>query len=112
MIQNKIFIIDFDSTFIKAETLDILAQTAMSGSPDQLENIDRIRELTMQASDGKIPFSESLQKRVGLLKANRSHFPAVIAKLKEGISGSFLRNRQFFWDYTGQVYIISAGFKE
>ncbi|HLF34529.1 MAG TPA: haloacid dehalogenase-like hydrolase, partial [Cyclobacteriaceae bacterium] len=112
MIQNKIFIIDFDSTFIKAETLDILAQTSMAGDTVLEENISRIRDITTEASNGKIPFSESLEKRIRLLKANKSHFPLVIARLKESISPSFIRNRQFFRDYAGQVYIISTGFKE
>ena len=110
--NNKIFIIDFDSTFINAETFDILAELSGNGNAEDMEKIDRIKEITREGTEGKIPFAEALEKRIGLLKANKELFPKVIEKLKSSISASFLRNKQFFRDYAGQVYIISNGFRE
>ncbi len=110
--QNKIFIIDFDSTFITTETLDILAETSMGKDPAHQEKVNKIREITRDGSEGKIPFSDSLEKRIALIKANRKHFPDVIEKLKTSISPSFARNKKFFQDYSDQVFIISTGFKE
>ena len=112
MNHTKIFVIDFDSTFVKSETLDILAEISMAGNPSLQERIDQIKEITRLGSEGKMSFEESLEKRIRLLESNKRHFPAVIQKLKESISGSFLRNKKFFKDYSEQVYIVSTGFRE
>jgi D-3-phosphoglycerate dehydrogenase len=112
MNQNKIFIIDFDSTFINTEALDILAEVSMGKDPDQSDKIKQIKEITKEGSDGRIPFAESLQRRIDLLVSNRKYFPKVIERLRESISGSFLRNKQFFLDFAGQVFIVSTGFRE
>lgn len=110
--SNKIFIIDFDSTFIKSETLDLLAEYSLKNIPDSARIIQEIRNITNEGMEGKINFSESLRKRIGLLKANRKHIDSLVEKLREDVSVSFRRNKKFFSDFSDRIFIISNGFKE
>lgn len=105
-------IIDFDSTFIQLEGLDTLAEIALANNPNAQEVVQEIKEITNQGMEGKIPFSESLQKRLQLLNANREHLPLLINKLKQNVTESFQRNREFLKNYTTNIYILSNGFKD
>ena len=61
---------------------------------------------------GRLSFSESLQIRVGLLNANRLHLEQLVETLKNKISESFIRNRDFLMAFSPQIRIVSSGFKE
>ena len=50
MKNNKYFIIDFDSTFIQVETLDILAEICLRNDPKKKE---KIREIVAITNEGK-----------------------------------------------------------
>lgn len=110
--ETKYFILDFDSTFTKVEALDELAGIALDGSPLREQIVEQIADLTNRGMDGSISFRESLEKRVALLNANRSHLERLIALLKAKVSDSVKRNRAFFETYADTILIISSGFKE
>lgn len=109
---NQYFIIDFDSTFVQDETLDVLAEVALQQSSDSAEVVTEIKKITEMGMDGAISFQESLQRRMSLLKANRSHLIRVIEILQKRITPSFQRNHEFLQNNANQIYIISSGFKE
>jgi D-3-phosphoglycerate dehydrogenase / 2-oxoglutarate reductase len=110
--NQQIFLIDFDSTFIKSEGLDELAATALQKNSNKKETLEKIKLLTQQGMDGKIPFGKSLKDRLNLLRANRTHVEKTAKLLKKNISSSILRNKSFFKTYADNIYIISGGFKE
>lgn len=110
--ETKYFILDFDSTFTKVEALDELAGIALDGSPLREQIVEQIADLTNRGMDGSISFRESLEKRLALLNANRSHLERLIASLKAKVSDSVKRNRVFFEKYADNILIISSGFKE
>lgn len=110
--NQQIFLIDFDSTFIKSEGIDELAAVSLKKSKDREERLAKIKTLTQQGMDGKIPFGKSLMKRIGLLQANKSHIEKTAKILKRDISSSILRNKHFFKTYKNNIYIISGGFEE
>ncbi|MCS7017957.1 MAG: phosphoglycerate dehydrogenase [Cytophagales bacterium] len=110
--ETKYFILDFDSTFTKVEALDELANIALEGSPEREKVVQQIAELTNRGMDGSISFRESLEKRVALLHANRSHLEKLITSLKAKVSDSIKRNRIFFETYADNILIISSGFRE
>ncbi len=112
MKNNKYFIIDFDSTFIQVETLDILAEICLSNDPKKESKIKEIVSITNLGMEGKISFRESLEKRVALLNASREDIEATIELMKEKISKSFQRNKEFLQSNSDSIYIISNGFKE
>ena len=110
--KQQYFLIDFDSTFIKSEGLDELAAIALKTNKNKESILEKIKTLTQQGMEGKLPFDKSLNERIDLLEANRSHVEKVAKVLKKNISSSILRNKNFFKLYKDNIYIISGGFKE
>ena len=109
---NKNFVIDFDSTFTKVEAFDVLADISLADHPEREERKKQIMSITNQGMEGTISFRDSLEKRLNLLAPSKNHLPALILKLKDSVSESFKRNREFFLKYSDSIYIISNGFKE
>ncbi len=105
-------IIDFDSTFTQVEGLDELADIALSGQPNRPEVVAAIRALTDRGMSGELKFSESLRQRLALLPARREHIGLLVERLKGKVSESIRRNRGFFEQFPGRVYIVSSGFRE
>src|SRR3546814_16758023 len=62
--------------------------------------------------EGRLSFSESLERRVKLLHANKKHLGQLVKVLKKKVSQSFSRNSDFFRKNHQQVFIVSGGFKE
>ena len=112
MTLDKYFIFDFDSTFTKVEALDVLCEISLKGNPNKDSILREVVSITNLCMEGKISFRDSLESRLALLHANKSHIPELIAYLKQNVSVSFIRNKEFFQSHADQVYIISNGFKE
>jgi D-3-phosphoglycerate dehydrogenase len=112
MKRNTYFIIDFDSTFIKVEAFETLADILLKDYPEQKERKKQIVQITNQGMDGSISFRESLERRLNLLAPHKQHLPQLITRLKGSVSESFKRNKEFFQRYSNNIYIISNGFKE
>ena len=107
---NKYFVIDFDSTFTKVEAFDVLAEISLKDHPDQKSMVKQIIAITNQGMDGSLSFRESLEKRVALLSPNKRHLEQLVIVLREKVSESFKRNKDFFQQYADNIYIISNGF--
>jgi phosphoserine phosphatase len=72
--RKKLLLADMDSTIIRQECIDELARLA--GVSDQ------VREVTLKAMRGEIPFEESLLQRVALLRGlPASSIATVVAEL-------------------------------
>lgn len=110
--EEQYFIIDFDSTIIQTEGLEELAKIVLKDSPQKEEILEKIKAITNLGMEGKIGFSESLKKRLNLLKINKSHLSILAKVLKKKISPSVLRNKHFFKSFKDQIYIITGGFEE
>ncbi|UYQ95491.1 HAD-IB family phosphatase [Chitinophaga horti] len=106
------FVIDFDSTFTQVEALDELARISLENNPDREAIYKQIEDFTNLAMEGKLSFSESLEGRVKLLQANRTHLEQLVKHLKGKVSPSFARNTIFFRNHQEGVLIVSGGFKE
>ena len=113
MIQTKKnFVFDFDSTLTRVEALDVLAEITLVNNPKKEAIINEIIELTNLGIDGKISFTASLEKRIQLLNAKKSDLAILIQQLKEKVSPSIERNKEFFEKFSENIYVISCGFKE
>lgn len=112
MITNKYFVIDFDSTFTQVEALDVLGEICLKEFHDRDKILQEIKDITDLGMEGKISFRESLERRVLLLKAHKNHLNPLIESLKQKVSDSFKRNKEFFQTYSDNIFIISNGFKE
>lgn len=103
-------IIDFDSTFVKGETLEELATFALKGKKNASAVIRKLRTITRLGMEGLIPFEESLFQRLRLLKIHKRHIKAYIPFLKTQVSRSIAVHKSFFRDYSDRIFILSGGF--
>lgn len=110
--KSTYYIIDFDSTFTQVEALDILGDIALEEAPDKKERLQKIKDITDRGMDGSQTLRESLEQRIDLLKAHKTHLPKLIEELKKNVSISFKRNTDFFNRHRDQIYILSNGFKD
>jgi D-3-phosphoglycerate dehydrogenase len=112
MENNKYFIIDFDSTFTQVEALDELGDLSLEGDPQKDKILKEIVELTNSGMEGKASFTQNLTRRLELLRANKRHLTPLIERLKNKVSESVKRNKEFFINYSDNILIVSSGFKE
>jgi D-3-phosphoglycerate dehydrogenase len=104
------FIVDFDSTLVRVEGLEVLAEVALQGEPDGEDRRRRIAALTDQAMSGELAFEEALAHRLALLRPRRSHIDEAVARLAGEISPSAQEHAAFF--ASPDVYVVSGGFHE
>ena len=104
-------IIDFDSTIISVETLELLAEISLSNQENKMQLIKKISHYTNLAMSGKISFEESLALRFDLMKINETHIKKSIKILKKKIDSSFLKNLDFIKKHMDSIYVVSGGFK-
>lgn len=106
------YIFDFDSTLTRVEALDVLAEITLEKNPNKNAIIQEIIDITNLGIDGEISFTESLDRRIKLLNANKVDLSKLITNLKKQVSSSIERNKEFFELYADDIYVISCGFKE
>ncbi len=112
MKPSKYFVIDFDSTFTKVEAFDVLAEITLKDHPEKESIQKQIFEITNQGMDGSLSLRESIEKRIQLLAPNKKHIEQLISHLKNLVSDSFNRNKEFFTTHSSNIFIISNGFRE
>lgn len=109
---SPVFIFDFDSTLVRIETLEALADIALSDAPDAAAKKAEIASLTDQAMSGQVDFGTALRRRLDLLSLTRSHVEALSDRILDEASASIRRNVDFFERHAERVYILSGGFRE
>jgi D-3-phosphoglycerate dehydrogenase / 2-oxoglutarate reductase len=112
MPSNKKFIIDFDSTFTQVEALDVLGEITLKEDPKKEEKLQAIKDITDMGMDGSLNFRESLERRLEILKPNKSQLIELVDALKPKVSKSFKRNKEFLEEHAEDIIIISNGFKD
>ena len=110
--KKRSYVFDFDSTLTKVEALDVLAEITLTNNPNKNAIIQEIIEITNLGIDGEISFTESLERRIQLLKANKADLSSLVDALKKQVSKSIESNKSFFEDFAENIYVISCGFKE
>lgn len=106
------YVFDFDSTLTRVEALDVLAEITLKDKSNKNEIISEIQKITNLGIDGDISFTESLERRIKLLNAHKDNLEPLVAELRQKISKSIESNKDFFQNYSEDIYVISCGFKE
>ena len=113
MIQNeKALFIDFDSTFVKVETIDELAKFSLKDDPNSEYKVRMISHITNQGMCGEISFSDALDKRLELLSIKRDDVEAISKHIGSLISDSFIKNKKLIQSISDSIWILSGGFRE
>ncbi len=105
-------IFDFDSTIVDCETLDLLSEVALEGRSDKETIVKEVKHITNLGMEGRVPFGESLARRMALIAPDRTAVETVTARMVERITPSFLAHRDFFTSHHDAIYVISGGFDE
>ena len=109
---SPVFVFDFDSTLVRIETLEALAELSLAAAPDAEERKARIADLTDQAMNGQLGFGEALHQRLSLLGLRREHVEALADRILDEATISVRRNVDFFERNAARIYILSGGFTE
>jgi D-3-phosphoglycerate dehydrogenase len=112
MADAATLIFDFDSTLVRVETLEALADIALADNPDAEAVRARIADLTDQAMNGKLGFGDALKQRLALLPLTRDHVQTLADRILDEGTPSVRRNLRFFRDNAENIYILSGGFRE
>nr|WP_309627944.1 phosphoglycerate dehydrogenase [Brevundimonas sp.] len=105
-------IFDFDSTLVRIETLEALADIALQGHGDAASIRGQIASLTDRAMAGEVDFGESLRARLALLPLTRAHVQTLADRILEEGTPSVRRNLRFFNENAANIIILSGGFRE
>jgi D-3-phosphoglycerate dehydrogenase len=105
-------ILDFDSTFVTVEALELLGEIVLEADPEREAKLAEVSALTEQAMNGDIGFGQALARRVEILKPRREHVAALVERLREKVTPSILRNRDFIRRAGERLYICTGGFHE
>lgn len=105
-------ILDFDSTIVSVESLDLLAEISLYKHPERAARLAKIAELTKLGMEGKIGFRESLLQRIELLDATKADIEQLVKKLQKLISPSFQSHKKQIQKCADRIYVITGGFRE
>lgn len=106
------YVFDFDSTLVRIETLEALADIALAGAPDAAAIRAEVAALTDQAMAGDLPFGEALRRRLALLPLTRDHVAELADRILDEGTPSVRRNLRFFRENADRIVILSGGFRE
>jgi len=106
------FLLDFDSTLVAVESLAVMAEVCLPEDTEGARKRARLRELTTAAMEGRMDFGVALSERLALLDLRREQLPAIVARLQQALSASFLANRAFLEAHAEHIHVLSGGFEE
>jgi len=105
-------VFDFDSTLVSVEGLDELFARSLDGAPDRDARLAAFKEITDQGMAGEISAEESLERRLGVLAAERGLVARVGEEIRQHLSPSVERHLPFFRENLSRVGVVSGGFEE
>lgn len=111
-LKDTTLIIDFDSTFNQKEGLDELARISLRNRPDVDAMLATIRDITNQGMEGIITFTESLSRRLAMMKPTKTDVEQVAKVLQNSVSPSFVAHKEFIKSNADNIYVVSGGFRD
>jgi len=112
LLQEKALFIDFDSTFVKVETIDELAKFCLKDDSEADDKVKMISDITNQAMSGELDFPSALEKRLSILNLTRDDVIEVSNQISTLISNSIESHHKLIQDISDSIWILSGGFSE
>ena len=111
-LNGKSLFIDFDSTFVKVETIDEIAKLTLDSDPKKQDKVKLISDITNQAMSGEIDFPTALELRLQALSITREAVGEVTERIGSLVSDSFNENKTLIADNASDIWIVSGGFTQ
>ena len=111
-LNGKSLFIDFDSTFVKVETIDEIAKLTLESDPNKQDKVKLISDITNQAMSGEIDFPTALELRLQTLLITRETIDEVTKSIGSLVSDSFNEHRELIRENASDIWIISGGFTQ
>ena len=111
-LNDKSLFIDFDSTFVKVETIDEIARITLQDNPDKDHIVKKISDITNQAMSGQMDFPTALEQRLQILSITDRTIKRVTNEIMPLVSDSFSEHKDFIKDNASNIWIISGGFTD
>lgn len=108
-IKIDTIILDFDSTILDGELLEMIAQIVFCDDPLREEKVLKIAKITSMGMEGKISFEESLKRRLALLDLDERHIDECVKITRQKINPDYLSAINFLKNY--RLFVVSGGYK-
>jgi len=112
MSDQTSWILDFDSTLVRVEALDELAEIALEGSHDREAMVARIREITNLGMEGRMTIEESLRTRLDMLSIRPAMLPRLVQRLAANVTPSLHAGAARLRAMRDRVWVVSGGCHE
>ncbi len=103
---------DFDSTVVTKESLDETIAYALATHPERDRVVREIEEITNLGMEGKLPFTQSVTKRLATISLACTDFEIVGKELKKHITTGMQDVFAELEQSGTRTYIVSGGFRE
>ncbi len=103
---------DFDSTVVTKETLDEVVALALGERKDKKALVKEIEAITRLGMEGKLPFTQSLTRRIHVAPLSREHFTEVGEMMLEHITEGMPEIFAWLREQKVPTYIVSGGVRE
>lgn len=101
------YIVDWDSTFCKKETLDFLAEQTLDAAA-----LEAFQAFTDQGMDGNVSFSDSLSQRFAMLRVHREQVFEAGEELANHLDPTAIARRPCIEKNQDRIHVVSGGFEE
>ena len=108
----SMLVFDFDSTLVSVEALDELFARSIEAAADRDARIAEFKEITELGMAGELSAEESLERRLGVLEADRVLVDAVGEEISQRLTPSVEKHLDFFQESADRIYVLSGGFEE
>lgn len=109
-----IFVIDFDSTFISAESFEMIFKIALFKNPKKKEILKKMKAITDLSMKSEVDFKQNFKMRMELLENNilkEEHLIKVGKKLESKVSPDIVKIVDFARRKNKKVIVLSNSFK-
>lgn len=103
---------DFDSTIVSKETLDEAIARALSAHPERQRIVREIEEITRLGMEGKLDFTESVRRRLGVVPLTRPLLEETGHSMKSALTPGIKDVFNWLRERGHSTYIVSGGFEE